>query len=281
MLQMNIEPVTMTDRKIIHTTHGRKHGPVTRLVSPGDLGELIKPFVFVDIFDMETVHKEAFGFHPHSGIATVTTIFQGDTVYEDSTGKKGQLNAGGVEWMKAGDGVWHAAAPTSGGRVYGYQLWLALPEAIETTAAESRYINPADVPKTGPARVILGSHHGVSSPLPQLSPLTYLHVRLSDGEAWTFDPPAGHDVLWFSIDSGAVEVAGRRVADEIAVFEEGSGPVSFRAHGEVNLMLGSAAKHPHPLVTGYYSVHTNPSALQIGERGIAEIGRRLKADGKV
>jgi hypothetical protein len=29
-------------------------GPFTRLVSPGDIGELIKPFVFLDYFDADS-----------------------------------------------------------------------------------------------------------------------------------------------------------------------------------------------------------------------------------
>ena len=35
-------------REIVERTRGRKRGPITRLVSPSDLGEVIKPFVFLD-----------------------------------------------------------------------------------------------------------------------------------------------------------------------------------------------------------------------------------------
>jgi hypothetical protein len=51
-------------------------------------------------------------------------------------------------------------------------------------------VQPGDVPAAGPARVILGAYHGVASPLPQLSSLTYLHVRLADGDVWTFGSPS-------------------------------------------------------------------------------------------
>jgi hypothetical protein len=37
-----------TSRQIDLRTRGRSHGSLTRLVSPGDIGELIKPFVFLD-----------------------------------------------------------------------------------------------------------------------------------------------------------------------------------------------------------------------------------------
>jgi hypothetical protein len=32
-------------RRIVLRTSGRRHGPIARLVSPSDVGELIKPFV--------------------------------------------------------------------------------------------------------------------------------------------------------------------------------------------------------------------------------------------
>jgi hypothetical protein len=37
---------TRSARRIVHRTSGHPHGGITRLMSPGDLGELVKPFVF-------------------------------------------------------------------------------------------------------------------------------------------------------------------------------------------------------------------------------------------
>ncbi len=45
--------VATAARAIVHRTRGSKHGSITRLVSPGDLGEFMKPFVFLDQFDHE------------------------------------------------------------------------------------------------------------------------------------------------------------------------------------------------------------------------------------
>ena len=60
-------------RAIVHRTRGSTHGPITRLVSPGDLGEAIKPFVFLDLFSSKVeAGQNPFGMHPHSGIATLT-----------------------------------------------------------------------------------------------------------------------------------------------------------------------------------------------------------------
>jgi hypothetical protein len=52
-------------RRVVHHTRGHAHGPITRLVSPGDFGQVIKPFVFLDYFDIEP--KRAAGGVWHTG----------------------------------------------------------------------------------------------------------------------------------------------------------------------------------------------------------------------
>src|SRR5436309_3360252 len=101
-------------RRIVLTTSGRRHGPITRLVSPSDIGELIKPFVFLDHAEVAPRAEPLFGIHPHSGIATLTVVLRGGVIYEDTTGKKGSILTGGLEWMKAGNGVWHDGGPAPG-----------------------------------------------------------------------------------------------------------------------------------------------------------------------
>jgi hypothetical protein len=53
------------------------------------------------------------------------------------------------------------------------------------------------------------------------------------------------------------------------------------AKGETSFVLGSAIKHPFPLVLGYYSVHTSRARLDQGETEIARIGQRLRAEGRL
>ena len=57
-------------RSIERRVAGEQHGPIARLISPGDLGERLKPFIFLDFFDADIEPGFGFGMHPHSGIAT-------------------------------------------------------------------------------------------------------------------------------------------------------------------------------------------------------------------
>lgn len=269
---MNQQP-----RQVVHRTAGGTRGGITRLVSPGDVGQLIKPFVFLDHFKMEAGRGGKMGMHPHSGIATVTVIMDGAIQYSETTGSQGILETGGVEWMAAGNGVWHDGGPVEGQRMHGFQLWLALPAEDENGPSNSQYLAAQKVPASGPARVVIGAYGDAVSPIQPRASVNYLHVKLADGERWTYTPPAGHDVAWVAVGNGALRTARTTIGIEVAVFEEGQAAIDFVAEGATEFVLGSAVKHPYDLVTGYYSVHTSEAALAQGENEIQRIGKQLRA----
>jgi redox-sensitive bicupin YhaK (pirin superfamily) len=268
-------------RRIALRTRGRQHGPITRLVSPSDIGELIKPFVFLDHAEVAPRPEPLFGIHPHSGIATLTTVLRGGLAYEDTTEKQGSVPTGGLEWMKAGNGVWHDGGPTPGEPLRAFQLWVALPESEENALAESQYIAPDAVQEDGPARVILGNYGRATSPIRAPAGINYLHVRLTDGQRWRYAPPDRHTVAWLAVDTGGLRSHAPIGAGELAVFEESGDAIELEADGDTSFVLGSAIKHPHPLVLGYYSVHTSRAALAQGEAEINRIGQRLRAAGRL
>jgi len=183
--------------------------------------------------------------------------------------------------MRAGKGIWHTGGPAEPGRARGFQLWIALPPHLELGDQESIYQSSADTPVAGPARVLLGRHNGVASRITAPSSINYLAIRLAPGERWQYQPPADHDVLWIAVGKGAVRAPETISSGELAAFAPAHEAVDFEADGETEFMLGSAARHPHELVTGYYSVHTNKEALEIGERRIDEIRHELVRAGRL
>jgi redox-sensitive bicupin YhaK (pirin superfamily) len=69
---------------------------------------MIKPFVFLDLVDtQDALGQQGYGWHPHSGIATLTLLMDGQCHYAESTDHEGTMEAGDIEWMSAGRGVWH------------------------------------------------------------------------------------------------------------------------------------------------------------------------------
>ncbi|MHC1547890.1 pirin family protein [Phyllobacterium sp. K27] len=275
--------IVAAGRPVIHRTRGRGHGPITRLMSPSDLGEQLKPFVFLDIFDANMSQMTAAGVvHPHSGIATVTVITEGDVHYDDPDAGQGHIAYGGVEWMRAGGGVWHGKELSSGRseRVRGFQLWLALPAKLELSPVESQYIEAAAMHHVGPAHVIIGTHEGVTSPVNAPAGTTYLLVTLAPGERWTYTPPAGHTVGWLALSHGSLVGAIAGSAGEMLVLAEGEDVVELEGGSDgATFVLGSAIPHPHDLHLGYYSVHATAEGLVTGERNIELLREKLEGLG--
>src|SRR5260370_27519025 len=114
-------------RRIGHRTRGLRHGAITRLMSPSDLGQILKPFVFLDLFDTEGTSLSVMGLHPHSGIATLTYMIEGSVRYEDTAGTTGVFSAGGVEWFKAAHGAWHCGGSNGPQRRRRFQPLTAFP----------------------------------------------------------------------------------------------------------------------------------------------------------
>ena len=270
-------------RKIAHRTGGRRNGPAVRLMSPSDLGKLLKPFVFLDFFDLQGPPFSG-QLHPHSGIATLTYLIEGRMDLIDPDGKTVVLPGGGVEWMQAGRGMWHGGSlgDENQNRVRGYQLWVALPPELELGPTSSVFQSIEDIAASGPARILLGSYEGVSSAIPSPSPMNYLAVKLKAGERWQYNPPKDHTVMWVSpIGNGlrANDISLR--GEELIAFEPSNDVVLFEATADVEFVLGSAVPHESDLFLGYYSVHTSDEALRDGEAHIAALAKKLTRQGRL
>ena len=273
---------TLTQRKIVHRTRGNRHGPITRLMSPSDLGQVAKPFVFLDLFESDGGLMDM-PVHPHSGIGTITLFTRGDVHFDDPDSGTGTIGYGGVEWSRAGGGMWHGKELAAGSspRIQGFQLWIALPPELENGASESQYLEASQMQRAGPAHVIAGAYDGVQSPVRTPDGVNYLLVTLRSGETWTYQPPTGHSVAWLALAQGQVEAGEQLSVGEMAVFDRGEAPLRLTANGDEDavFVLGSAVPHPHDLHLGYYSVHSSSEALERGERRIAELGEKLAAAG--
>src|SRR6266705_2697857 len=80
---------------------------------PNRYADAVGPFVFLDHIGPtkhaanEAIQKNGNGAHPHRGIATLTYLLNGEEEHFDSQGNYGKINSGGIQWMKAGNGIVH------------------------------------------------------------------------------------------------------------------------------------------------------------------------------
>jgi redox-sensitive bicupin YhaK (pirin superfamily) len=250
-------------------------------MSPSDFGRVLKPFVFLDLIDNRGKPFSGFGLHPHSGIATLTYVAEGSVRYEDTNGATGLLRAGGIEWMRAGGGVWHGGGAGEPGRTRGFQLWIALPPELELGPSESVYLAPEVIPQDGPARVLLGSYGTAPSTIKTPLPMNYFAVLLKAGERWTYQPPAEHTVLWTAVGKGSVLVPDELQQGELVAFRPSDAAIEFEAQSDAEFVLGSAIPHDYDLVLGSHSVHTSVAALREAEGRISVIQTRLIQQSKL
>ena len=98
------------------------------------------PFLMLDEFGSENKDDYIGGFppHPHRGIETVTYMLNGEFEHEDSTGAKGKMSSGDVQWMKTGGGIIHSEMPAmSEGKLHGFQLWVNMPAKLKMSKPEN------------------------------------------------------------------------------------------------------------------------------------------------
>ena len=163
--------------------------------------DYIDPFLMLDEFGSENKDDYIAGFppHPHRGIETVTYMLNGEFEHQDSTGAKGIMAPGDVQWMKTGRGIIHSEMPAmSGGKLLGFQLWINMPAKLKKNKPEYIYIKSkelgvhSDNEKT--VKVIAGKYANVEGPEKNhnVEPI-YFHVILKEGKEFKCEVPSGHN----------------------------------------------------------------------------------------
>ena len=147
--------------------------------------------------------------HPHTGLQTVSWLFNGEIEHRDSAGVHALVRPGELNLMTAGAGICHSEVSTRATTVlHGVQLWLALPDADRDTARNWDHFVPDPV-SFGDAtlRVFLGELANTRSPVHTFTPVLGAQVDIGATAELELpvDPAFEHGVL---LDEGKVAAAG-------------------------------------------------------------------------
>ncbi|MDP3557192.1 MAG: pirin family protein [Bacteroidota bacterium] len=269
------------ERKIIYRSFGSSHGFITRMISPNEIGELTKPFVFLDFINGTPAKGAGFGWHPHSGIATFTYQIEGGSHIEESTGNKVAFGPRDVEYLQAGSGAWHKGAPDTETPIKGFQLWIALPPELEQQEAKSRFLKKNEFEKVDNVIILLGDYKGHKSKIVPPNDMNYFEVTIEKDKAWNYTLPATHNILWIQVFEGSLNGNIKAKEGELIIFEEGNQDINFVTDSGVKFILGSAKKFEHNLFLGRSSVHTSQEALDKSLEKINEIYNDLAKQNKL
>jgi len=167
---------------------------INRLL-PNRYMDAIGPFVFLDHL-MPTTHEKineddkGTGPHPHRGIATLTYVLDGVAEHYDSRGHHAVVTSGGVQWMKAGNGIVHDESmrpDTASGTLttHSMQFWINLPETNKAEDPAYLPLQSSEIPQKsfdgGSLRLITGSYEDLQSQIPSYSKEFVLHIKLNAG----------------------------------------------------------------------------------------------------
>lgn len=175
----------------------------------------LDPFLMLDHFGSEDPDDYIAGFpdHPHRGFITVTYMLDGHMLHQDSMGNRGDLRAGGAQWMKAASGVIHSEMPQqSNGLMRGFQLWVNLPASEKMSDPGYQEFSPEAIPEIADdgvrVRLLAGEYGGQIGPIADPhTQVQYLDVRLDAGTGFSraLDPAA---TVFVYVFEGSASLAG-------------------------------------------------------------------------
>ena len=179
------------------------------------------PFLMLDEFGSDNKNDYIGGFppHPHRGIETVTYMLQGEFEHEDSTGAKGKMSSGDVQWMKTGSGIIHSEMPAmSEGRLHGFQLWVNMPSKLKMSKPNYIYIDADKMSvhkdDNKQVKVIAGKFENAEGPVKghNVEPV-YFDVEINKDKEFNYKLPSTHNSFIYLIN-GEIEI-GKEKHDQV------------------------------------------------------------------
>ena len=199
---------------------GGPRAMTVRRTLPSRTRSMVGPFCFADHYGPDDVAASGgmdVAPHPHIGLQTVTWLFEGHVLHQDSLGSVAQVRPGQLNLMTAGRGISHSEEATLAQfpdqrRLHGVQLWTALPD--DARHGDPAFEHVADLPVLdvdgARVQVFMGALAGdlawARSTATAFSPLVAAQVDVPAGATVRLPVDAAfeHGVL---LDSGDLSVA--------------------------------------------------------------------------
>jgi redox-sensitive bicupin YhaK (pirin superfamily) len=189
----------------------------------------LDPFLLLDHFGSDNPDEYIAGFpeHPHRGFITFTYMLDGHMEHRDSMGNRGDLKAGGVQWMKAASGVIHSEMPQqTNGLMRGFQLWINLPARDKLSDPAYQEFSAAAIPEvvqgSERVRVLAGEYGGTRGVIDDpATDVVYLDVALAAGADFSM-PLEDIRNAFVYVFEGSVRLGSEALAQHtLAVLGEG------------------------------------------------------------
>ncbi|MGS2762968.1 pirin family protein [Sinomicrobium sp. M5D2P9] len=236
---------------------------INRMV-PNRYADAVGPFVFLDHIvpkRQPAVMDSGTGAHPHRGIATLSYIIDGEDEHFDSAGNYAKVHSGGVQWMKAGNGIVHdetlnVDSDAGTNRTHAFQFWINLPAKNKAEKPEYLAIHAHEVPQKalsdnrGWIKVIVGDYEGLHSAIPNYSIQFLYHIQLEPGKDFTVFMEKNIEVAAFLPTKHALLNGAEFRAGEFVEFDRNAGEITIenKLQGPIDVMLFGGERYSEPIV---------------------------------
>jgi redox-sensitive bicupin YhaK (pirin superfamily) len=204
---------------------------------------------------------------------TVTFILEGDILHEDSGGHTSVIEAGGIQYMRAGKGLLHAETSSDnfkreGGPLEILQLWVNMPARLKM--AEPLYIGKqsSEIPEVeidrAKVHLVFGELNGTNGAIKHDAlDIVLSWVDLPSGTSYKPDVPAEHTIFCYIV-RGKLKINGLKVAErQLVEFDYGKGDIEIAAEQESIILFGHAKPLNEPVVAqGPFVMNTEDEIRQ-------------------
>ena len=226
--------------------------------------DAVGPFVFLDhiVPKIQTkINKEGTGAHPHRGIATLTYILNDEDEHFDSAGNYAMVHSGGVQWMKAGNGIIHDEtlnydSQTDSKLVHALQFWINLPSNIKAEKPAYLAIQSDEVPQKrlpndgGWIKVIVGNYEDLASKIPNYSEQFLYHIHVEAGKNFTISIDQKIEVAAFLPSKNTMLNDTEFQAGDFIEFDRNAGEIVIenKLQEATDIMLFGGEPYTEPIV---------------------------------
>ncbi|OUV60912.1 MAG: hypothetical protein CBC88_01425 [Candidatus Pelagibacter sp. TMED128] len=222
--------------------------------------DYIDPFLMLDEFGSENKDDYLAGFppHPHRGIETVTYMLQGEFEHEDSTGAKGKMVPGDVQWMKTGRGIIHSEMPAmTGGKLLGFQLWINMPAKLKKNKPEYLYIKSNELgiheDSEKIVKIIAGKYEKIEGPQinHNVEPI-YFHIVLNEKKEFKCEVPEGHNSFIYLL-KGELKIGEKehdKIKDSSLILLKKGNTLTLKANKKTEFLFIAGKPIGEPIARG-------------------------------
>ena len=235
--------------------------------------DYIDPFLMLDEFGSENKDDYLAGFppHPHRGIETVTYMLNGEFEHEDSTGAKGSMGPGDIQWMKTGRGIIHSEMPAmSDGKLLGFQLWINMPSSMKMNKPEYKYIksDQKTMFKDNDKKInlIAGKFENIEGPVKghNVEPI-YFDVELNENKKINFTIPETHNSFIYLL-KGDLKIGSKKhekISNSTLILLEKGSDLEVLANKNSKFLLIAGKPIGEPIARGGpFVMNTKAEILQ-------------------